>query len=85
MTILLAVLLVILIFFISPFVSFGLGWLVGWFIKITIGSLIVKGFNLVGIHIPIESLPLFFGVLNVIASFFKTLPESPLFERFKKE
>ena len=76
MTILLAVLLVLAMFFIAPFLSFGLGWLAGWFIKITIGGFIVKGFDLVGIHIPLESLPLFFAVLNVIAMFFKGISDS---------
>lgn len=84
MTILLTIILLTILFFIYPFITFGLGWLLGWVIKITIGGLIVNGFNLVGLHIPLESLPLFFGVLSVVAGFFRNFSELSTFGKDKK-
>ena len=60
----------IILCFVAPFLNFLGGWISGWLIKITIGNMIVSGLSLIGIHIPIESFPLFFGTLNVIAGFF---------------
>ncbi len=71
MDLLVAILIVVGAFFIFPFISFMGGWFLGWLIKITIGGSIVNGLALVGLQIPLESLPLFFGTLAVISSFFK--------------
>lgn len=76
MIILVSILLLIAMFFIMPFLAFGGGWLLGQLIKITIGGFIVQGFELVGLHIPLESLPLFFAVLNVVAMFFHSVPSN---------
>ena len=62
------VFIIVLILF--PFICFGGGWLIGQLIRLTIGGFIVDGFALVGLNISRESLPLFFGTLSVIASFF---------------
>lgn len=78
MIILVSILLLIAMFFIMPFLAFGGGWLLGWLIKITIGGFIVQGFELVGLHIPLESLPLFFAVLNVVAMFFHSFTGNTL-------
>jgi hypothetical protein len=65
-----SILAVIITAIIMPFITFGLGWLLGWIIKVTIGGLIISGLALININIPMDQLPLFFGVLSVIASFF---------------
>ena len=67
-----AAVILIIAFFISPFLHFLGGWIAGWLIKVTIGGFIINGLAIVGLQIPIESLPLFFGTLAVVASFFKT-------------
>jgi len=73
--------LVIIAFFISPFLNFIGGWISGWLIKITIGQTIVSGLALVGLNLPLDKFPLFFGTLAVIASFFHT----PNFSAMDKE
>lgn len=72
MEIIVTILVMIGVFFIMPFISFGLGWLSGWIIQITIGSSIVNGLALIGVNLPLDRLPLFFGTLAIIANFFKT-------------
>ena len=76
MEILELIFITIIAFFITPFISFAMGFLVGLIIKITIGANIVAGLGLVGLNIPLDSLPLFFATLTVIASFFNTTPSS---------
>jgi len=72
MKVIITILVTIVAFFVMPFIYFGLGWLSGWIIQITIGSSIVNGLSLIGINLPLDQLPLFFGTLVIIASFFKT-------------
>lgn len=62
--------LVIGFIFLAPLLNFIAGWLVGYFIKFMIGTSIVSGLAIVGINLPLEKIPLFFGTLAVIASFF---------------
>lgn len=62
----------VLLLFLSPFLSFMGGWISGWLIKITIGPSIVTGLSLVGLNLPLDKFPLFFGTLSVIACFFRT-------------
>lgn len=76
MEILELIFITIIAFFITPFISFAMGFLVGLIIKITIGANIVAGLGLVGLNIPLNSLPLFFATLTVIASFFNPTPSS---------
>lgn len=76
MEILELIFITIITFFITPFISFAMGFLVGLIIKITIGANIVAGLGLVGLNIPLNSLPLFFATLTVIASFFNPTPSS---------
>lgn len=71
MEIIVTILIIIGAFVIWPFLCFILGWFTGWLIQITIGTSIVSGLALVGINIPLNQLPLFFGTLAIIASFFK--------------
>lgn len=72
MTFLGLIILIIFIFILLPFLCFLEGWISGWLIKITIGKLIVSGLALMGFTLSLDHLPLFFGTLAVIASFFKT-------------
>lgn len=72
--------LFIILFFIMPFVWFFGGWISGWLIKITIGQSIISGLALMGLNLSLDKLPLFFGTIAVIASFFKTTQTD-----FKKE
>lgn len=65
------VLIVVFIFFISPVIQFAMGFMAGIFAKVTIGNSIVAGLALLGIHISVGSIPLLFGVINLIASFFR--------------
>lgn len=60
--------------FISPVINFAIGYLVGIFAKITIGNSIIAGLTLLGIHISLGSIPLLFGLINLIASFFYPEP-----------
>ncbi len=62
--------LVIGVIFLAPLLNFAAGWLVGHFIKLMIGTSIISGLAIVGINLPLEKIPLFFGTLAVIASFF---------------
>lgn len=64
--------LVIIAFFVTPFITFIGGWISGWLIKITIGQSVVNGLALLGLTIPLEKFPLFFGTLATIACFFHT-------------
>ena len=66
------ILLIILAFFLAPILSFGIGFLAGLIIKITIGTSIVSGLNLIGLNISLNDLPLFFGTLSIIGDFFKS-------------
>ncbi len=65
------IILAIIIDLFLPFLYFIGGWVSGLIIKIIIGSSIVKGLSLIGLHLSLNHLPLFFGTLNVIASFFQ--------------
>ena len=56
--------------FLYPLLSFIVGWIVGCIIKVTMGASIISGLAIVGINLPLEKIPLFFGTLAVIASFF---------------
>ena len=58
--------------FIVPFLSFIIGLIIGWLIKISFGAMFISGLKLIGLDIPIESIPLLCGVLNVIGSFFRS-------------
>lgn len=64
------IVLVIGVIFLAPLLNFAAGWLVGYFIKFMIGTSIISGLAIVGINLPLEKIPLFFGTLAVIASFF---------------
>lgn len=66
------ILLIIIIDIFLPFIEFLGGWITGWLIKITIGTFVTSGFALVGFHLPLDSFPLFFGTLAVVAGFFKS-------------
>lgn len=66
------ILITIIMFFVLPFINFACGFLAGLIIKVTIGTYIIAGLNLIGLNISLNSLPLFFATLAVIASFFKT-------------
>ena len=66
------ILLTIIIGIFLPFIEFLGGWITGWLIKITIGPLIASGFALIGFYLPLNSFPLFFGTLAIVAGFFKT-------------
>ena len=72
MEILCLILFTVIAFFIAPFLSFLGGWIVGNIITITIGGSIVNGLALLNLNVPLERLPIFFGTIAVIASFFKT-------------
>lgn len=85
MMIFITILLVIAAIFIVPILAFGCGWVIGLFIKITIGSFIVEGLKLVGINIPLDSLPLFFAVLNTIAMFFHSYTSAGTSNLFKNK
>ena len=63
--------LLVLAIFIEPFLLFWLGYFSGWIAKLIIGKYIVAGFALLGITLPLDSIPLFAGVLAWIGSFFK--------------
>lgn len=54
-----------------PFLCFVGGWIDGWLIQKIFGETIVKGLSLIGIHVIPEQLPLLFGTIAVIASFFQ--------------
>lgn len=71
MEILVLIITAIILNLFLPFLCFISGWVSGLIIKITIGSFIVKGLSFIGLHLSLNHLPLFFGTLNVIASFFK--------------
>lgn len=62
---------IIVLTFLMPFICFYLGWISGWLIKITIGQKIVSGLALVGLNLSLDKLPLFFGTVAIITSFFK--------------
>jgi hypothetical protein len=66
-----AVALAIVLLIFGPFLNFVFGWVVGWLIKITFGNLFIEGLSLFGLSLTKNSLPLFFGVIGVISSFFK--------------
>ena len=61
----------IIAFFIIPFVSFWLAYLGGWIAKIMIGKYLVEGFDILGITLPIDKVPLIAGVLGWIGGYFK--------------
>jgi len=65
-----AILVIILVIIFKPFLLFWLGYFSGWLAKIVIGKYIVAWFRLFGITLPLESIPLFAGVVAWIASFF---------------
>lgn len=56
----------------SPFIDFILCYFTGWLIKITFGNAICSGLLLLGINVSLNQLPLLFGTLGVIGSFFKS-------------
>lgn len=64
------IILVIGVIFLAPLLNFAAGLLVGYLIKFMIGTSIISGLAIVGINLPLEKIPLFFGTLAVIASFF---------------
>lgn len=57
--------------FISSWINFWLAYFSGWIAKITIGKYLVSGLQLLGITIPINSIPLLAGALGWISGFFK--------------
>lgn len=67
---------VIAIIILNPLFCFLGGWITGCILSWTIGESIIKGLSLLNIHIAIDNLPLFCGVLGVIGSFFKSIPTS---------
>ncbi len=71
MLIIAAVAIITFAIFITPVMNFTLGYIAGIFAKITIGNILVSGLALLGIHISVAAIPLLFGVLNVIGSFFR--------------
>ena len=64
-------LVTIAIFIFAPFIWFGIGAFLGFLIKITIGDFIVKGFTFLNCNISKTDLPILFGTIAVVASFFK--------------
>ena len=62
----------IAIYIIVPFLVFWLGYLGGIFIKWTLGSTLIKGLALLNLSVSIENVPLFFGTIGLIGSYFKT-------------
>lgn len=61
---------IIVLLFIAPWLTFWLSYFMGWIAKITIGHLLVEGFGLLGLTIPLAKIPLIAGVIGWIASFF---------------
>ena len=64
---------IIVLFFMSlidPFFYFIAGWISGWLLKIAIGNIMVSGLALMHFNLSINDLPLFFGILSIIVSFF---------------
>lgn len=68
--ILLCIISIIISLFIIPLIAFGLGYLYGLIIKLILGSVVVSGLSLFNLYIEPNDLPLFFGTINLIASFF---------------
>lgn len=64
--------LIIIVIFIVPWVSFWLAYFGGWIAKITIGNQLVSAFELIGINISKDSIPLLAGGLGWIGGFFKS-------------
>lgn len=62
---------VIVMIIISPLLYFLGGWITGCILSWTIGESIVRGLSLLNIHITVDNLPLFCGVLGVIGAFFR--------------
>lgn len=71
-TIITIIAVLIATYIIVPFLVFWLGYLGGIFIKWTLGSILVKGLALLNLSVSIENIPLFFGTLGLIGSYFKT-------------
>ena len=76
MDIIISIIIFIIVFLTVPFLKFLGGYITGFIIKVTIGSSITAGLALIGLNIPLDSLPLFFATINVIASFFMTPPST---------
>ena len=72
MTIIGLILGIIFIAFLSPLLWFCLCWVTGWLIKILFGATFIKGLTFLHIHITLDQIPLFCGVLGIIGSFFKS-------------
>ena len=70
------VILMLITIFIAPWLVFWIAYFTGWITKITIGNYIVNGFNVVGITIAKDQIPLLAGILGWIGSFFTSLSTS---------
>ena len=57
---------------ISPFIVFWVCYLGGFIVKWLIGNVLVQGFALFGLILPVEKIPLACGTLGFVASYFKT-------------
>lgn len=58
--------------FLTPLIAFSFGFFFGFIIKLILGSIVISGLDLLGLHISPEDLPLLFGTINLIAAFFWT-------------
>lgn len=72
MEIVILVIFTIFLTIFQPFLCFLGGWIAGWLIKITIGEAILSGLSLLHFSMPSSKLPLFFGTIAVIGSFFRS-------------
>ena len=70
------IIFILVTFFIAPWLIFWVAYFSGWIAKITIGNYIVNGFNVVGITIAKDQIPLLAGILGWIGSFFTSLSTS---------
>lgn len=69
----LIVAIIILLVIFSSAITFGLGYFGGWLAKITIGSKLIEGLNLLfnTDYFDKDMLPMMSGILSWIGSFFK--------------
>lgn len=65
------ILLSVLVIIFLPFIYFCLGYFTGLLIKFTFGTTFIKGLSLIGITITKANIPLFCGIIGIIAGFLR--------------